>query len=192
MPGGFVMSLKSIVMKCCPGFLYSGAYDGATALRFLKWGGDKIKHIYSFEFDPVNAVRCEETLKPYADKITLVKKGTWDKDKTAYTCAAGTTGSHVISEGSTKVQLAAIDSELAGVPVTFIKMDVEGAELKSLIGAKNTIIKNRPRLAICLYHRTDDIYAIPDYILSLVPDYKFYLRHYGTSAVETVLYAYCE
>lgn len=170
----------------------AGAYDGTTAIQFLEWGGDKVKHIYSFEFDPVNAAKCEENLKPYADKVTLIKKGTWDKDEVICAEASGSTGSSVISEGNTEVQLASIDSELAGVPVTFIKMDVEGAELKSLIGAKNTIIKNRPRLAICVYHKPEDIYEIPGYILSLVPEYKFYLRHYASNEWETVLYAYCE
>lgn len=170
----------------------AGCYDGATAMRFLKWGGDKIRHIYSFEFDPVNAVKCEENLKPYGDKVTLIQKGTWDKEGTVYTSAGGGVGSRVTSGGSTEIQLASIDSELSGVPVTFIKMDVEGAELKSLIGAKNTIIKNHPRLAICVYHEQEDIYEIPAYILSLVPEYKFYLRHYSTNQWETVLYAYCE
>ena len=170
----------------------AGAYDGATAIQFLEWGKGKVKHVYSFEFDPLNAVKCEERLKPYADKVTLIKKGTWDKDETIYTNAGGGTGSNVNSEGNTQVQLASIDSELAGVPVTFIKMDVEGAELKSLIGAKNTIIKNHPRLAICVYHKPEDIYEIPGYILSLVPEYKFYMRHYSSRDWETVLYAYCD
>ncbi len=71
-------------------------------------------------------------------------------------------------------------------------MDVEGAELKSLIGAKNTIIKNKPRLAICVYHKPEDICEIPEYILSLVPEYKFYLRHYSSINWETVLYASCD
>ena len=170
----------------------AGAYDGTTALQFLEWGKGKVKHIYSFEFDPINAVKCEENLKPYAGKITLIKKGTWDKDEIVYSNAKGGTGSSIISEGNTQVQLASIDSELVGVPVTFIKMDVEGAELKSLMGAKNTIIKNHPRLAICVYHKPEDIYEIPGYILSLVPEYKFYLRHYASNQWETVLYAYCE
>lgn len=170
----------------------AGAYDGTTALQFLEWGKDRVKHIYSFEFDPNNAAKCEENLKPYADKITLIKKGTWDKDGITYTSAGGGASSRINFRGSTQVQLASIDSELAGVPVTFIKMDVEGAELKSLMGAKNTIIKNHPRLAICVYHKPEDIYEIPGYILSLVPEYKFYLRHYDTKHWETVLYAYCE
>ena len=72
-------------------------------------------------------------------------------------------------------------------------MDVEGAELKSLVGARNTIIKNHPRLAICVYHKISDVYEIPEYILSIVPEYRFFLRHYNaTHHWETVLYASCD
>ena len=90
------------------------------------------------------------------------------------------------------MQLTAIDNVVKDERVTFIKMDIEGAELKSLMGARNTIIKNHPRLAICAYHKPEDLYELPGYILSLVPEYKFLLRHYCTSQYETVLYAYCD
>ena len=70
-------------------------------------------------------------------------------------------------------------------------MDVEGAELKSLMGARRTITRDHPRLAISVYHTLEDIYEIPCYILSIVPEYKFYLRHYCSRDYETVLYAYC-
>lgn len=59
----------------------AGAYNGATAKQFLQWGGGKVKKIYSFEFDPVNAAKCEENLKDLRDKVTLIKKGTSDKEK---------------------------------------------------------------------------------------------------------------
>lgn len=68
-------------------------------------------------------------------------------------------------------------------------MDVEGSELKALQGAKNTIINNRPRLAICIYHKPIDVIEIASYILELVPEYKFYIRHYTSHMWETVLYA---
>ena len=169
----------------------AGAYDGATALQFLEWGKGKVKRVYSFEFDPENAAKCEENLKPYSDKVTLVKKGTWDKVEVMHVDAAGGAGSSVSTKGSTAVYLTSIDSVVQDERVTFIKMDVEGAELKSLMGAKNTIIKNHPRLAICAYHKSSDLYELPEYILSLVPEYKFYLRHYSSCGYETVLYAYC-
>jgi len=68
-------------------------------------------------------------------------------------------------------------------------MDIEGAELQGLKGAKNIIVKNRPKLAICIYHKPEDILEIPLYLQSIVPDYKFYIRHYSNHDIETVLYA---
>ena len=170
----------------------AGAYDGATAIKFLEWGRGKVKHVYSFEFDLKNAAKCEENLKPYADRVTLVKKGTWDKDEIIHVSASGGSGSTLRSQCNTEVHLTTIDSVVQDEHVTFIKMDVEGAELKSLVGARNTILKNHPRLAICVYHKDSDLWEIPGYILSLVPEYKFYLRHYCTYIWETILYAYCD
>ena len=74
-------------------------------------------------------------------------------------------------------------------PVTFIKMDIEGAELEALKGSSKIIKKYMPKLAISLYHKKDDILEIPLYIKELVPEYKLYIRHYSNAGVETVLYA---
>ena len=68
-------------------------------------------------------------------------------------------------------------------------MDVEGSELKALKGAKNIITQQKPRLAISIYHKPLDVFEIPDYILSLVPEYKMYIRQYASDFTETVLYA---
>ena len=73
--------------------------------------------------------------------------------------------------------------------VTFIKMDIEGAELKALKGAKNIILRDKPKLAISIYHKPEDIVEIPLFIKELVPEYKLYIRHYSNDSIETVLYA---
>ncbi len=73
--------------------------------------------------------------------------------------------------------------------VLFIKMDIEGAELKALEGVKETILRCFPKLAICIYHKPKDICEIGNYILSLNSCYKFYNRHYTTYRCGTVLYA---
>lgn len=67
-------------------------------------------------------------------------------------------------------------------------MDIEGAEINALKGAEKTIKGYKPKLAICVYHKKEDIWEIPKLILSYVPEYKLYLRHYSPFKDETVLY----
>lgn len=70
-----------------------------------------------------------------------------------------------------------------------IKLDVEGAELAALHGAEKTIRSMRPKLIICLYHRPEDLYAIPAYIKSIVPEYEFYIAHSSFDILDTILHA---
>lgn len=68
-------------------------------------------------------------------------------------------------------------------------MDIEGAEINALIGAYSLIQKNRPTLAICVYHKQEHLYQIPFLMKAITSDYRFYLRHYRKYAVsETVCY----
>ena len=97
-------------------------------------------------------------------------------------------GSYVSNNGNDYVKGVAID-DLGAEKITFIKMDIEGSELRALKGAKKTIIRDNPKLAICIYHKPWDVYEIAEYILSIVPDYKLFIRHYDYYPQETVLYA---
>lgn len=171
----------------------AGCCDGMTDLQFLEWGDSRIKRIYAFESDKSNIEKCRKFIKSNCDgRIILVPKGCWNGTTELYVAGgAGTPGSYLGEEGEEKIEVTTIDSVVEDEIVTFIKMDIEGAELNALKGAQRTIIKNRPRLAICVYHKRDDICDIPEYILSLVPEYRFYMRHYATDVSETVLYAYC-
>ena len=96
--------------------------------------------------------------------------------------------SKIDSEGQTKIEADSIDS-IVKEPGTFIKMDVEGAELEALKGAKNTILKYTPKLAISVYHLKEDLITIPQYILSVNEKYELYLRHYESFSSELILYA---
>lgn len=87
------------------------------------------------------------------------------------------------------INVISIDEKLNGNPVSVIKMDIEGSELEALKGAERTIKKFKHGLAICVYHKPEDIIEIPSKILELNPDYKLYLCHYSYVDTETVLYA---
>lgn len=82
-----------------------------------------------------------------------------------------------------------LDDVLADQRVTFLKMDIEGAEMEALRGAEHIIRAQAPKLAISVYHRRDDVWKIPMLLLSYQPAYRFYLRVYSFTGNDTVLYA---
>jgi hypothetical protein len=72
--------------------------------------------------------------------------------------------------------------------ITYLKMDIEGGEFHALKGAEKTILRDKPKLAISIYHSHDDMIRIPEYIHDLLPEYKLYVRQHSIFH-ETVLYA---
>lgn len=120
--------------------------------------------------------------------VHIIPKGVLDHSGTLCFSAEGTSGSH-ISELGEQIEVTTIDEALHGVNVTFIKMDIEGAELQALKGAKETIQRCKPKLAICVYHRREDLITIPQYIQSLNAGYKLYFRNYSPHGLEAVIYA---
>lgn len=169
-------------------FLDCGCYDLETSEIFMNRCPD-YKKIICFEPDLENRNCIEQKIgdKKIRD-IMIHPYGVWDRNDTLF--FKGNGSSAMVSEsGEEQIKVAALD-DLIKDRVTFIKMDIEGSELRALMGAQQIIKEFRPKLAICVYHKREDIVEIPKYILSLVPEYKLYLRHYSNYfATETVLYA---
>lgn len=89
-------------------------------------------------------------------------------------------------------RLASIDSFARSndiQKIDCIKLDIEGAELSALQGAKEIICRDRPKLIICLYHKPMDLYEIPTYIHELVPEYRLHVAHSSAGFTDTILYA---
>ena len=80
--------------------------------------------------------------------------------------------------GTEVVPVDTIDHVCDSDKVTFIKMDIEGSELKALQGAADVIRRDKPKLAISIYHRPTDYFEIPFYVKELVPEYRLYIRHH--------------
>ncbi len=167
-------------------FVDVGSFDGKTSLQFIEWSR-QWEHIYCFEADPSNIGKIEKALH-FKDKVTIIKKLAWSQEGTVGFDAKGN-GSSKIDAGGDMVSATTLDSELQDKRVTFIKMDIEGAESEALIGARNVIQNQTPKLAIAVYHKADDILSVLQQIIEYNPDYKLYLRHYSLTDLETVLYA---
>jgi FkbM family methyltransferase len=180
-------------------FIDCGAYCGDTINDFFKYCRE-YKKIIAFEPDPSN---FDALSKKYGNnpKIDLINTGVYDKNGVIKFAAFGTGGSHITDGaclndfgtnvvGGDAIQVRVIDG-LNLEKVSFIKMDIEGVELNALKGAEKTILRNKPKLAICIYHSNEDMIRIAEYIHDLVPEYKLYVRQHShyPDMTDTVLYA---
>lgn len=178
-------------------FLDCGAFIGDTLKDFIEKVSNKYEMIYCFEPSPEafhKLKQLKETVFKNNENILLHRKGLLDTDKKIGFNILTGAGSERIDEqfsNINNIDVVSIDNVIQG-KVTFIKMDIEGSELAALKGAKKTILQNKPKLAICVYHKEEDILTIPEYIMGLGLDYKYYIRHHGISPnshCETVFYA---
>jgi FkbM family methyltransferase len=167
----------------------AGAYNGDTVRDFLRRTGGRFEHIYAFELDARNhqaLADCAHNL-PGGTRIQTFNLGIWDREA-EISYSIGLTQSHV-GNGEGRGRVVPLDQALAGEKITFIKMDIEGAEPQGLRGAADLIRSQRPTLAICIYHDFRHLWEIPTYLKSLVPGYRIYLRHHTNLEYETVCYA---
>jgi len=167
-------------------FIDGGAFDGDTALNFIKKTDNKFKKILFFEPDSASFFKAQQNLKD-CKNIEFFQKGLYSEEKTFKFNSLGNLGSNIDDDGDTEIKVISID-EVLKEKANYIKMDIEGAELEALKGAKNQLIQGT-QLAISLYHKSWDIWEIPEYIKQINPNYRFYIRHYTNSIFETVLYA---
>lgn len=167
----------------------AGAFTGDTAELFVKNAG-KGSNIYSFEPDESNYKKLWKRVKDIP-QIKTIKKGLWSKSTTLSFSDDQNGSSHIKESGDIEIEAIDLDSfcDENNLSPTFIKMDIEGAEFEAINGSRKTIIQNKPRMSICLYHKLEDMFMIPIMIKELDADYKLYVRHYSDYHTDTVLYA---
>lgn len=178
-------------------FIDGGCFDLETTRRFqeiMKKEGKNCSKVYAFEPDRVNYLICKKKIECNGwQNIKLVNAGLWNEETYAKFENMGTAGAHIVkaeNKDDDSVKVVSLDSIIdEGDRVSFIKLDIEGAELEALQGAKKIMMKYKPKLAVCIYHKKQDYWQIPYFIKSLVPEYQLYIRHYSNYSAETVLYA---
>ena len=175
-------------------FVDCGGFVGDTTEMFISRLRN-FSRIYTYEPENENYQKAIQYLSTWEydvyDKINLRNAGVGKRSEILKILSGGA-GSHVSETGDQEVHIVSLDEDIRE-PISFIKMDIEGFELDALEGAKNHIILEKPKLAICVYHKPDDLWKIPEYILQLDHSYRLYLRQYkygdGQNPWESVLYA---
>lgn len=187
---------NSIVKKAGKNFIDCGAFQGDTLAGFLEQmdtGEDY--HYYAFEADRENyeilKKFCEERKLDWVRPINL---GVWDKKGQLYFQGGQTTGevSGKVVEDSVAqgdaIQVDSLDAVLGQVEIDFIKMDIEGAEIRALQGARGCIERNVPILAISAYHELNHLWEVPLLIKEMNKNYDVYFGHHMWNMADTVCY----
>lgn len=172
-------------------FVDCGAYVGDTLKTFLQYWPTP-KAIYALEPDPENLIR----LKAWVSELPAILRASVNLQPYAASSHGGKVkfssaglGSRVDENGSIQVETALLDELFKEITVTFIKMDIEGAEIDAINGARRIIQRDHPIVAACVYHRQEHLWEIPLLLHSIYPGYRFFLRRYGDEFGDVVCYA---
>lgn len=157
--------------------LDAGGNIGLFSLYAFRCGAERV---IAFEPSPGNAACLLANLDRYhaQGRLTLIPKGVWSHEATLRFNTRNTNnpGGHSISDdGDIEVPVTAIDSivrDLQLSRVDYLKMDVEGSELKALDGARETIERFRPRCCIATEH-TEDLYENTEAVIDAMKRYGY-------------------
>lgn len=170
-------------------FMDLGAYDGDSIKGFLNYTGYEYEKIYAVEASSRNYLMLEENCRSL-ENIEMINIGISDDRKQVPFNVSDAKNSFASDEGDCLMEVDSIDNILQGRRVSFIKMDIEGAEFDAIKGAKKTIVQYCPILAVSIYHLTEDLFRIQLEIEDILPGaYDYYIRHYSPTVIETILYA---
>ena len=150
-------------------FIDVGAYIGDTV--------QSIKSLYAFEPDKQNYDILQKYISESSQEyIVAMPYALGDRNKVISFDSNGGM-SKISNDGSIEMEQRIFDDlSIDTIGDSMIKMDIEGSEMIALKGMQKFIREKQPYLAICIYHKEEDLYEIPRYLKSLVDDYTFYIR----------------
>ena len=169
--------------KSIKSYLDLGAYNGDT-IREMLFYNPQLESAIALEPDARNFRKLNEYAQNVDNcEIKCINAGAWCENTTLLFDASGNRNAGIVSKGNIvskikEVNVVSVDSVLNGASVDYIKYDVEGSEKEALLGSAQTIRAHAPKLLISLYHRSEDMFALPELINELNPDYSLYLRRF--------------
>ena len=200
-PDAYIFNQRYFDLSESEVYVDGGAYRGDTVDVFARSVGDRFTKIHAFEPDERNFSYLEQFV---ADRFGAVhpnvqchQAGIWEKSGRLNFCSLDSGAGPALSshfepsensESRDGVAVVSLDDCLAEEDPTLIKLEIEGSELAALKGARRTIARCRPKIALSAYHRARDLVTLLDHMLELDAGYAFGLAHHKDSISATVYY----
>lgn len=173
-------------------FVDLGAYTGDSVQCLAKnYGSNCFEKIFCYEITEEILPILEQNLHAFTN-VHIKNMAASDKVGFKYfeECSASASANRTVTDGARKVKCTTLDRDIK-TGISFIKMDIEGDELSAIAGSKVHLAREKPKLAVAVYHHNDHLWQIPRQVVSINPEYKLFLRYYGGNIypTEIVLYA---
>jgi FkbM family methyltransferase len=173
-------------------FVDGGAYTGDTLMDFLRFLEGRFSAYHGIEADPTNASRLRKTVTRLPDdvrsKCAVHEVALHSRAEALSFAAVGSTTSQSAVAGQHQVRGVPLDDLLRNHRMSFLKLDVEGAEPEALAGAEALLHREQPIAAVCVYHCPDHLWSIPLALHAPLPRHRFALRCHGQDGWESVCY----
>ncbi len=150
-----------------------GTAEGLFPLTVM----DKCKHIYMIEPSKIFTKSLLKTFEPFQSKTTIINTAVGSIDDEVYFNEDSLDGQvSANNTGNAKIKISKIDSLFKDIKITYLKADIEGFEQEMLLGAAETIKRDKPKIAITSYHKENDSKKMIDLIKSYVPEYNYFIK----------------
>jgi FkbM family methyltransferase len=174
-------------------FVDCGAFTGDTIERFLAVQGDRFRRIVALEPDEVNFSRLCDYVRRMGgsreSRTRTYRAAVGSSHRVERFDSSGDMSASFSASGTSEVEVLPLDEILSDDEKLYIKFDVEGAEMDALRGARRILSDSRPALAVCVYHRPEDMWDVPLHLHDVGAGHEFYLRTEGTDGMDVVCYA---
>lgn len=157
---------NDIVVDC-------GAAEGLFSFLISQ----RCKKVYLIEPLP-DFIRCLKKTFRTHDNVMILPVAISDIETIANISVNGISSNLIINGDGLDCKVTTLDKlffEL-GIPVSYIKIDLEGYDYKAIKGAEKLIKKNKPKIAITTYHNLEHALQIQNYLKSIVPEYNILFK----------------
>jgi FkbM family methyltransferase len=169
-------------------YVDAGCYTGDTIALFVERTKNAFDRIVGFEPDPSNFQGLSNRFGGDR-RIDLKQMGLYSDKRTLRFAGALGRAAGLSDVGDIKVDVSSIDVELKNDRTTFIKMNIEGAELAALEGGRRNLAKWKPKLCVSGYHVASHLWEVPLLMKDICPDYRIFLRQHDGGVIESTFYA---
>lgn len=150
-----------------------GTAEGLLPLTVI----ERVKKIIMIEPSTYFCKSLEKTFAPFTNKVQIINSAVGQKPGEVYLDEQSLSSGVSAKASGTKVSINTIDQLIdEQEKITYLKADIEGFEYDMLLGAKETIQRNKPKIALTTYHKENDYKKIITLIKSYVPDYQYYVK----------------